>query len=151
MRVDTPLWGWIRSNVMRPSLPTILPAALLLAMACGGPDQEKGVVEQAADAAVRGIDRARQERTLATLEELRLALERHQIDAGSYPAGSSLSGIAGRLSMLLPRVETRDAWGGTLSYSSDGSTYRIVSPGEDGAAGTEDDITLRDGVFTVPR
>lgn len=130
----------------------ILVLSLPLALACGGGEEkgEKGVVEQAADAAVRGIDRARQERTLGTLEGLRLALERQQIDTGSYPAGSSLSGISGQLALLLPRVETRDAWGNTMTYSSDGTTYRIVSAGEDGAFGTEDDITLHDGAFSVP-
>ena len=149
-RVDAPLCDKI-DDVMRYALRLTVLVALPLALACGGDDDKKGVVEEAADAAVRGIDRARQERTLSMMETLRLALERYQMDSGSYPAGSSLSGISGKLSMLLPRVETRDSYGNTMSYSSDGSTYRIVSAGEDGAFGTGDDITLQDGAFNVPR
>jgi hypothetical protein len=139
---------------MRRALRPILLAILPLTLACGGAPEEgestKGVVEEAADAAVRGIDRAHQERTLGILEGLRLALERQQIDTGSYPVGSSLDGISRELALLLPRVETRDAWRNTMTYSSDGSTYTIISAGEDGAFGTEDDITLHDGAFTVP-
>src|SRR5262245_14467054 len=115
---------------MRCASRLVVLAVFPLALACGGGEEKgfeqekKGVIEEATDAAVRGMDRARQERTLGTLETLRLALERYQMDTGSYPAGSSLNGISGKLSMLLPRVETRDAYGNTMSYSSDGSTYR---------------------------
>jgi hypothetical protein len=34
-----------------------------------------------------------------------------------------------------------------MTYSSDGSSYSIVSAGPDGQAGTADDITLSDGAI----
>ena len=44
-----------------------------------------------------------------------------------------------------PLLEAEDAWGNTMTYSSDGRTYSIVSSGPDGVSGTADDLTLRDG------
>jgi hypothetical protein len=124
----------------------------LLLIACGcGMGQEPSVGEKAAAAAVRGVDRAKTERTLGHLEAIRFAMTRYQIDQGGYPEGGSFDALAGALTpRYMPRVEPRDAWGHSYSYSSDGSTYTVSSPGEDGAAGTEDDVTLSDGVVTPP-
>jgi hypothetical protein len=44
-----------------------------------------------------------------------------------------------------------DAWGNAFRYNSaDGSSYTLKSNGEDGIAGTEDDILYKDGMFVTP-
>jgi len=120
-----------------------------VAVAACGRGNEPSVAEEAAAAAVRGVDRARHERTLNRLEQFRTALARYAIDhEGSLPEGSSLAGITTQLSpRYLPLMEPQDAWGGVMSYSSDGRTYAIVSAGPDGRMGSGDDVTLRDGAI----
>ena len=128
---------------------SLVAAALCVAPACDR-GREPTVAEEAAAAAARGVDRAKNERTLNRLEQLRTALTRYAIDHdGSVPEGSSLAAIAADLTPgYLPMLDAQDAWGNTLSYSSDGRSYTIVSAGPDAAAGTGDDITLRDGAVS---
>lgn len=125
-------------------------AGLLAASACdrGG---EPSVAEEAVAAAARGIDRASSERTLNRLEQLRLALDRYNLDHGGYPTGGSLGAIAGDLSVYLGTLQDTDAWGNMMSYRSDGRSYTIVSSGQDGSVGTGDDIVLSDGSITGGR
>jgi len=111
--------------------------------------REPTTAEEAAAAAGRGLDRATRERTLNRLEQLRVALTRYALDHdGSAPEGSSLAAISAELSpRYIPRLEADDAWGATMTYSSNGRSYSIVSAGPDGATGTEDDLSLRDGAI----
>ncbi len=129
-------------------LATLLVAGMgLLPVACRG-DREPSAAEEAVAAASRGLDSASRERTLNRLEQLRTALSRYAIDhGGAYPEGFSLDGIGADLSPYLPLLLSVDAWGHTMTYTSDGSSYTIVSPGPDGREGTGDDITMRDGAI----
>ncbi|HET9480156.1 MAG TPA: type II secretion system protein GspG [Candidatus Polarisedimenticolia bacterium] len=136
---------------MRPALIRVVPAIMLcflgpVAGGCGR-GSEPTVAEDAAAAAARGLDRARNERTLNRLEQLRTALARYAIDHdGSFPEGSSLGSVSAELApRYLPILEAEDAWGNTMTYASDGRTYSVVSAGPDGVSGSEDDIALRDG------
>lgn len=112
--------------------------------------REPTTAEEAVAAAGRGLDRATKERTLNRLEQLRVALTRYALDHdGSAPEGSSLAAVSAELSpRYLPRLEAEDAWGATMTYSSNGRSYSVVSAGPDGATGTEDDLALRDGAIT---
>jgi hypothetical protein len=132
----------LRTSVVALHLACAIPLA-----ACdrGG---EPSVVEEAAAAAARGIDRASSERTINRLEGLRLALERHAADHGGYPPGSSLGAIRTDLAPYLAPLQESDAWGGVMSYQSDGRTYTIVSAGPDGRSGTQDDIVMTDGAIS---
>jgi hypothetical protein len=126
-------------------------AFLLLTLSlvsCGGKD--RSTAEQAASTAVRGLERARRERSLERLEQLRTALTRYAIDHdGAVPEGSSLAGVSAELSpRYLPLVPAEDGWGQTMSYASDGRTYSVVSAGPDGETGTPDDLALRDGAVS---
>ena len=129
----------------------IIQVAVVFLVAIAGCDRggEPSVAEEAVAAAARGIDRASKERTLNRLEQLRLALDRYAVDHGDYPRGSSLGAIGGDLSLYLPLLEPKDAWGNTMSFQSDGSTYTIVSSGPDGRGGTQDDIVMRDGAIST--
>lgn len=129
------------------ALSFILLSGLSLAACDRG--REPSTAEEAAAAAGRGLDKAARERTLNRLEQLRTALTQYAIDHdGSAPEGSSLAAISAELSpRYLPRLEADDAWGATMTYSSNGRSYSIVSAGPDGATGTEDDLSLRDGAI----
>ena len=127
-------------------------ALVMLVIAClapGGCDRGKqpSTVERAVAGAGRGLDRAHKERTLGKLESFRVAFTRYSIDHdGVFPEGTSLAAISAELSpRYLNLLEAEDAWGNTMTYSSDGRTYSIVSSGPDGVSGTADDLTLRDG------
>jgi len=127
----------------------VVSLSCLVATGCGGGD-DPGVAERAAAAAVRGVDRARKDRTVNRLEQIRLALDRYAIDHdGTLPAGGSLEAAAAALvPTYTPRLDVTDAWGATLTYSSDGRSYTVASPGEDGRTGSDDDVVLRDGAIT---
>lgn len=122
-----------------------------LALTACGPTEKPTVGEKAAAAAVRGVDRAKVERTLGHLEGYRFALTRYEVDQGGFPQGSSMDDLASALVPgYMPRLDRQDAWGSPYAYSSDGVGYTIASAGEDGSAGTADDVVLRDGVITPP-
>jgi len=134
-------------------IPAIAAAAacgiILVSPGCGG-GGKPSVAQQAADAAVRGVDRAKNERTHNRLEQLRLALDRYAIDHdGRFPATGSLEEATGELVPLYaPRLDLEDSWGHVMTYVSDGSSYTVTSPGDDGRAGTDDDLVLHDGAIT---
>lgn len=128
----------------------VLSLALVSALHAGcGSGREPSTAEEAAAAAGRGLDKAAKERTLNRLEQLRTALSQYAIDHdGSAPEGSSLAAISAELApRYLPRLEADDAWGATMTYSSNGRSYSIVSAGPDGASGTDDDLSLRDNTI----
>lgn len=129
---------------------TVAMMALVGLHGCGWGEDKKSSAEEVVEAAAERLDRARGERTLNRLEQLRLAMSRYAIDHdGSFPEGSSLAGISGELApRYMPLLEAEDAWGNTMTYASDGRGYSIVSIGPDGVSGTDDDIALRDGAVT---
>ena len=139
-----------RGNSIRATLAFLfIPLSGLFIAACDR-GREPTTAEEAAAAAGRGLDKASKERTLNRLEQLRVALTRYAIDHdGSAPEGSSLAAISAELSpRYLPRLDADDAWGATMTYSSNGHSYSVVSAGPDGATGTDDDLSLRDGVIS---
>ncbi len=136
---------------MRPRVIAAAAASVLCLAAPGcGSGGKPSVAQQAAAAAVRGVDRAKNERTVNRLEQVRLALDRYAIDhGGEFPMAGSLQDAAGSLVPLYaPRLDVEDSWGHELSYTSDGRSYTVASPGDDGRAGTDDDIVLHDGAIT---
>ena len=128
---------------------TVILLSALCISACDR-GREPSTAEEAVAAAGRGLERATKARTLNRLEQLRVALTRYALDHdGSAPEGSSLAAISAELSpRYLPRLDAEDAWGATMTYSSNGHSYSIVSAGPDGATGTEDDLSLRDGAIS---
>ncbi len=134
----------------RPVLCQVVLCLMALAITCGcDRGRQPTVAEEAAAAAGRGLDRATKERTLGALEALRVALSRYAIDHdGEAPRGASLNDLSAALvPAYMPRLQTTDAWGHEYSYYSSGVSYTVSSPGPDGRAGTQDDITLADGAI----
>jgi hypothetical protein len=81
-------------------------------------------------------DRARE--TLADMERIAGACERFSTDAAGYPGPTDglwpVERIAAYLEPIyLSALPRHDAWNNPILYWSDGSTYRLVSTGQDGA------------------
>ncbi len=109
-------------------------------------------------AALNGLDKSRQKRTMADLRLLGSGIETYSIDHGSYPVGdlSALDVLEPGYMDDLVRV---DAWNHDLIYEGVSAEYTIGSPGKDGGASLgltgsggptknfNDDIIFRLGSF----
>ncbi len=109
-------------------------------------------------AALNGLDKSRQKRTMADLRLLGSGIETYSIDQGTYPVGdlSALDVLEPEYMDLLVRV---DGWNHDLIYEGAPMEYTIGSPGKDGGASLgligdggptknfSDDIIFRLGSF----
>jgi len=120
-------------------------AALTVAMAlgCGNPQDEY------AHQVLRALDQGKVTGTRGTMQTFATALSAYSVDRGGYPAAGSVQEAVAALSPAFLRAPmTVDAWGGALDYRSNGQSYTLTSPGQDGRLGTDDDIVMVDGRFT---
>ena len=81
------------------------------------------------------------------LSAFKIALDAYEVDTGSYPKGGNLgelvsSSAPGNHAPYLERIPV-DPWGNNYVYDYPGKhgTYDLMSPGPDGRAGTDDDVT----------
>jgi general secretion pathway protein G len=85
---------------------------------------------------LNAINRARQKRTMADLRSVGIALEAYGIDTNNYPQSDGWEEVATLTDELSPTyirtLPVRDGWGNAMLYWSDGTSYRLVSPGKDG-------------------
>jgi general secretion pathway protein G len=86
---------------------------------------------------LNAIDRGKQKRTMADLRSIGTVCEAYSIDNNRYPGPTEDWVEVGEIASLVEPVYIRtmptvDGWGHPLLYWSDGESYRIVSPGEDG-------------------
>ena len=75
------------------------------------------------------------------------ALDAYEVDTGMYPKGGNLgelvsSSVQGNHAPYLERIPA-DPWGNPYVYDYPGKhgTYDLMSPGPDGRAGNDDDVT----------
>ncbi|HXH28582.1 MAG TPA: type II secretion system protein GspG [Candidatus Polarisedimenticolia bacterium] len=125
------------------SLTGLLLVAGLTLPACGkaGEDYSREVLH--------GLDQGKLTGTKGTMETFGRALSAYSVDHGGYPQGADIDAAAQALSPAYLRAPMLvDAWGNRLQYQSDGQSFTLSSPGSDGAAGTGDDVVLKDGQFT---
>ena len=98
---------------------------------------------------VRALDQGKLIGTKGSMETLARALSAYAIDHGGYPQAATLQGALEALAPAhLPAPVSVDAWNHPLSYRSDGQSYTLTAPGQDGAIGTDDDLEMTDGQFT---
>lgn len=73
---------------------------------------------------------------MADLRTVGIALEAYGIDNHAYPASDGWVEVAVLTDQLSPisirTLPVTDGWGNAMLYWSDGSSYRLVSPGKDG-------------------
>lgn len=120
----------------------LLVLGLILAGGCG-------TEKEYASGLVGGYDQAKATGTAADMQAIGRALAAYQLDNGDYPSAAGIDALCGQLSPDYMRLgSTADKWGNQFSYSVRGAGYRLVSKGDDGREGTEDDLVLEDGRLT---
>ena len=92
----------------------------------------------ACPAALCKLERATaQRKTLLDLKSIGLAVEAYKLDHGVFPETEGYVATAFLRSRVEPvyirELPLADGWGNTFQYRSDGKSYRIASPGSDGA------------------
>ena len=106
------------------------------------------------------LDKSRQRKTMATMRNVGTAIEAYSNDHSAFPRnGISAAELSAALSdQVYKRVETTDAWGNDLAYTSGSDHYTVESYGRDGADGPQNitratarefdyDIVFADGGF----
>ena len=85
------------------------------------------------------------------ISSFKQALDSYEVDTGTYPKGGNLaelvsSNAQGWKGPYLDRVPA-DPWGNNYVYDFPGKhgTYDLMSPGPDGRAGNDDDVTSWSG------
>jgi len=115
---------------------------LLLFPACGTEKEYAGSL-------VTTFDKAKATGTAADMKAIGAALSAYRLDHGDYPSVSGIDALIAELNPDYLRASVRrDKWGQPFSYNDNATGYRLVSPGEDGREGTEDDLVLEDGRLT---
>ncbi len=105
--------------------------------------------EKTARQVLRAIDQGKVMGTKGTMETVATALRNYSIDRGGYPKGNSMQeATAALMPAFLTAPVGPDAWGNPFSYSSDGASFTLAAPGQDGVLGTADDVVMVDGQFT---
>lgn len=116
---------------------------------------------------INALQGGRTKRTMADMRTIGVALGAFAVDNDHYPSTEGwveVTAVADSISpMYISRLPARDGWDNPYLYWSDGSSFRLVSPGKDGVLDqqwdgplesrtTTDvnaDIVLGDGVFLV--
>jgi hypothetical protein len=107
------------------------------------PPDEGGALQKYARKAGGTYQGGLADRTKGDLHAIASALSARHIDAGDYPQVFDLDALAAALQPayihLMPRT---DAWGNPFTYRPTGDGFVLTSAGSDGAAGTDDDLTV---------
>ena len=84
---------------------------------------------------------------LTQISSFKQALDSYEVDTGAYPKGGNLgelvsSNVQGWKGPYLDKIPA-DPWGNNYTYDYPGKhgTYDLMSPGPDGRAGNDDDVT----------
>ena len=97
------------------------------------------------------LNEGRRHETTASLNALVAGIETYRRANGSIPKARNISDLT---DVLHPQYMTDlvrvDAWGRPLDYSVTGSTFHVASRGQDGIAGTSDDIVVAGNVVKAP-
>jgi hypothetical protein len=126
-----------------------LPVVLLITgvLLLGGCGTEK----EYAGSLVDTYDKAKETGTAGDMRAIGQALTSYQLDNGEFPSAGGIDTLLGQLSPDYLRMgASTDKWGNPLIYSATPGGYRLVSKGDDGREGTEDDIVLENGQLRTP-
>lgn len=105
------------------------------------------------------LERTRQQKTMATMRNVALAVESYNQDVGRLPNVGTMAALGTLLDAEGYRLGRRtDGWGNPLIYSTAAASYTLESYGRDGLDGPfdisrttksifENDLVLSDGSF----
>lgn len=95
-------------------------------------------------------------RSMLTIKEVAIALERHRQKHGSYPTAKSIAELWRGVAPLLDNAACADRWGEALVVDVEPESYTLTSKGDDRVGGHEfggavtvpgHSITLKDARF----
>jgi type II secretory pathway pseudopilin PulG len=116
---------------------------------------------------INAIDKGRQQRTMADMRVLGVALETFAVENGTYPVSDGWIECSDWEPLFVPeyleKIQAVDGWENPLRCFGDGDSYRIVSGGKDGELDMDyageieggetftfnEDIVFVDGEFVV--
>ncbi len=126
-------------------LPVILLIlGLLLFPSCGTEKEYAGNL-------VKTYDKAKETGTAGDMQAIGKAITLFQMDNGDYPSAGGIDALLGQLNPDYLRMGANtDKWGNRLIYNVRPGGYRLVSKGDDGQEGTEDDLVLENGHLKLP-
>ena len=133
-----------RHRSMRTPPALLLIVGLLLLGACGTEKEYAGSL-------VNTYDKAKETGTAGDMRAIGQALTSYHQDPGGCPTAGAIDDLPRQLSPDYLRMGgTTDRWGNPLTYSATPAGYRLVSRGDDGREGTEDDLVLENGRLQTP-
>jgi hypothetical protein len=105
--------------------------------------------ERAAGEMLGALERGKITGTRGTMEAIAQGLRSYSVDHSGYPESDSIQDLMAELVPAHMRAATitTDAWGRSLSYRGESQSFTLVSGGQDGRIGTDDDIVMVDGRF----
>ena len=110
-----------------------------------------GAAEAYAKGLRRGIERGKRDRAVSDLQSMQRALEQYAADQSAYPEADSCAALhAALFAGGGTAPPDRDPWGAPYECRARGDGYFIRSAGEDGVAGSEDDVVVRGGAAIGP-
>lgn len=89
--------------------------------------------------------RAKVRATMASMTTVKSALNTYNLDNSAYPPTLPALQSGGTKAYLDPSLKLADGWGRPFYYAVPGlnsQPYDLISSGEDGQGGTEDDINV---------
>lgn len=89
--------------------------------------------------------RAKVRATMASLTTLKSALNAYNLDNSAYPPTLGVMQAGGSKAYLDASIKLADGWGRPFYYAVpglNGQPYDLISSGEDGQGGTEDDVSV---------
>ncbi len=126
-------------------LPVILLILGLLLFPCCGAEKEY------AGNLVKTYDKAKETGTVGDMKAIGQAITSYQMDNGDCPTAGGIDSLLGQLSPDYLRMGANtDKWGNRLIFNTTPGGYRLVSKGDDGQEGTEDDLVLENGQLKTP-
>lgn len=104
------------------------------------------------DELLAAINEGRRRSTAQSMQVLTAGIEKYRAANGNLPNARDIVGLTDILNpSYMTQLVREDGWGNPIIYEVTGpSTFRLVSPGPDGRAGTADDIVVENGRTLTP-
>ncbi len=101
-------------------------------------------------------DKAKVDQTKIAFGQLTSNLQLYRVNVGKYPTTEQglkalVANPGDNKNWRGPYTEEnklKDPWGNDIQYSSDGKSFKLISPGIDGNLGTDDDIVYPENAKT---
>ena len=126
-------------------------ALVLLAAFTGGCGKKKG--DTYGDKMVGALREAKAMDARGDMQSISLAVTSWIANDGSLADAPDFDALIAHIEPTWVRVAPRiDPWGKPYEWSTDGTSWKLQTPGRDGKRGTDDDMVMSDGQITqIPK